>query len=82
MPTEQRPMQRLSVVLISKNQEWNMVRLLQSVLDETACLSDREIVLVDSASSDRTVEIAGRYPITILRLHRNQRLTSKRSMAC
>ena len=30
--------------------------------------------MVDSASSDNTVEIASRYPIRILRLHANQRL--------
>ncbi len=66
----------LSVVLISHNQDWNIARLIQSVLQETSALPSVEIVLVDSASKDRTVEIAQQYPIKILRLHTNQPLSS------
>jgi glycosyltransferase involved in cell wall biosynthesis len=66
----------LSVVLISKNQEWNIARLIESVLQETSRLSDCEIVLVDSASTDKTTEIAARYPISVLKLHPDQRLTA------
>jgi len=69
-------MTTLSVVLISKNQEWNMKRLIKSVLDETAHLSDCEIVLVDSASTDRTTEIAALFPITVLKLHKDQHLSA------
>lgn len=65
----------LAVVLISKNQEWNIARLLESVLSETRSLLSKEIVLVDSASTDRTVDIAQSYPIDILRLRPDQRLT-------
>ncbi|HKV60689.1 MAG TPA: glycosyltransferase [Candidatus Acidoferrum sp.] len=65
----------LSVVLISKNQAWNISRLIESVIEGTSCIPDKEIVLVDSASTDDTVEIAQRYPVSIFRLHPNQRLS-------
>jgi glycosyltransferase involved in cell wall biosynthesis len=69
-------MQRLSVVLIARDQEWNIPRLVESVLSETAALPDVEILLVDSASSDRTVELARRYPVHVVRLHAEQVLTA------
>jgi len=69
-------MAELSVILISKNQEWNVDRLIRSVLDETSDITDREVVLVDSASTDRTVDVASAYPITILRLHADQHLSA------
>lgn len=68
-------MTRLSIVLISKNQAWNIARLIESVTQESACASSVEIVLVDSASTDQTVKLADRYSITILRLWPDQRLT-------
>ena len=58
----------LSVVLIAKNEQDNIARLIESVLRATIDLSSKEIVLVDSNSSDRTVEIASRYPVRIVRL--------------
>ncbi len=66
----------LSVVLISRNQEGNIARLIESVLRGTAFVSSCEIVLVDSASTDQTVAIASRYPITVLQLHSDQHLSS------
>ncbi|NJO08028.1 MAG: glycosyltransferase [Chloroflexaceae bacterium] len=69
-------MTTLSVVMITKNQEWNIARLIESVLAETATLDTKEIILVDSASTDETVERASRYPIRIVRLHTDQRLTA------
>lgn len=68
-------MAELSVVLITKNQAWNIARLIESVLDATSSVRSREIILVDSASTDQTVEIAGHYPVTILRLKSGQRLS-------
>jgi glycosyltransferase involved in cell wall biosynthesis len=58
----------VSVVLITRNQERTIGRLIESVLRETADLAVREVILVDSASSDRTVEIALGYPIAVLGL--------------
>ncbi len=66
----------LSVVLISRNQEWNIARLVESVLKETDSLPSREVILVDSASTDQTTEIAARYPIRVLKLHADQRLSA------
>jgi glycosyltransferase involved in cell wall biosynthesis len=69
----------LSVILISKNQAWNIARLIESVLAEISDLSSEittEIVLVDSVSRDHTIEIARQYPVDIIRLHENQRLTA------
>jgi glycosyltransferase involved in cell wall biosynthesis len=66
----------VSVVMICRNQEENIGRLIESVLQETDTLSSREIILVDSASTDQTIEIASRYPIRIIRLHPGQHLSS------
>jgi glycosyltransferase involved in cell wall biosynthesis len=68
-------MPRLSVILISRNQERNIARLIESVLRETHAI-DTEVVLVDSASTDRTIAIAGEYPIRIIRLLPGQHLSS------
>lgn len=73
--TEGQPVTDLSVVLISRNQEWNIARLIESVLEGTCSVLSKEIVLVDSASTDKTMVIARNYPISILRLRPDQRLT-------
>jgi glycosyltransferase involved in cell wall biosynthesis len=65
----------LTIVLISKNQAWNIERLIRSVLDQAKVLSTKEVMLVDSASTDDTVQRATHYPITILRLCPNQHLS-------
>ena len=68
-------MTKLTVVLISKNQAWNVERLVESVLAGTEGAASREVVLVDSASTDETVQKASRYPISVLRLREGQQLT-------
>ena len=65
----------LSIVLITKNQAWNIPRLIESVLQATSLFPSREIVLVDSNSTDETVKFAGRYPINVVRLRPGQRLS-------
>jgi len=50
----------LSVVITTFNEEVNVAECIESVL-----FAD-EILLVDSFSKDRTVEIAGKYPVKIL----------------
>src|SRR5205823_6133954 len=65
----------LSIVLITKNQAWNIPRLIGSVLQATSLFPSREIVLVDSNSTDETVKFAGRYPINVVRLRPGQRLS-------
>jgi glycosyltransferase involved in cell wall biosynthesis len=68
-------MVELSIVLISRNQASNIDRLIESVLRNTSRISTKEIVLVDSASTDGTTEVASQYPICVLRLRPDQRLT-------
>ena len=63
----------LSVVIISRNEERNIARCIESVLEATDEMASYEIILVDSVSTDRTVEIAKKYPIRILQLkHKSQ----------
>lgn len=69
-------MPELSVVMIGKNQQWNTARLVESVLRATLAFAAREVVFVDSASTDCTAEIAAQYPITVLKLSPEQRLTA------
>jgi glycosyltransferase involved in cell wall biosynthesis len=64
----------LSVIVITRNEEAAIGACLESVLEHTEGL-DREIILVDSASTDRTVEIAGRYPVKIVRIDSCSRYT-------
>ncbi len=64
----------LSVVIIAKNEEEIIGDCIQSVLTALECAKETEIIktyeviLSDSASTDRTIEIAKRYPIKILQL--------------
>ena len=51
---------KISVIVTTFNEEANVADCLESVL-----WAD-EIVLVDSFSTDRTVELARRFPITVL----------------
>jgi glycosyltransferase involved in cell wall biosynthesis len=66
---------RLAVVLIARNQAWNIARLVDSVLRETSAIPGTRVVLVDSASDDRTVELAAAFPIGVLQLTDDQPLT-------
>lgn len=63
----------LSVVLISRNQRWNIDRLIESV--HAAVEDGTEIVLVDSASTDGTPEAAAAHGIRVLRLDEGQHLS-------
>lgn len=54
-------MQQLSVAIISFNEELNIARCIESVLP----VAD-EIILVDSFSNDRTLEISNHYPVKII----------------
>jgi GT2 family glycosyltransferase len=68
-------MTTLSVVLIAKDQAWNVDRLVCSVLREIADGPPAEVLFVDSASQDDTAERAARHPIGVLRLSSDQPLT-------
>jgi len=56
---------RWSVVIITRNEEANTESCLRSVLDAFEG-RDAEIILVDSASTDRTVKIARRFPVQVI----------------
>lgn len=58
----------LSVVIIARNEARNIARAIESVLRALEHWPHTEILLVDSASTDETVEVARRYPINIVRL--------------
>ncbi|MCC7347646.1 MAG: glycosyltransferase [Variibacter sp.] len=61
----------LTVVIKALNEERHIAGAVESALAAVAAVSHAataEVVLADSASSDRTVEIARRYPITIVRM--------------
>lgn len=66
----------LDVVIITKNQSWNVGRLVESVLDELTSIPEATVMLVDSASTDDTVDIACQFPIRVIRLSKRQRLTA------
>ena len=65
----------LAVVVIARNEEENIGASLEAALAAVCGQDCSEVVLVDSNSSDRTVEIAQRYPISILR-YRAERPTA------
>lgn len=58
----------LSIVIKALNEERNIAKTLQSVLNAIAGLS-AEVILADSKSTDRTVDIARNFPVTIVQLN-------------
>lgn len=61
----------VSIVIKALNEERHIGATIESALAALATAGlDGEVILADSASTDRTVEIAARYPITIVRLNR------------
>jgi glycosyltransferase involved in cell wall biosynthesis len=54
------------VVIPLKNEEEFIGKCIKSVIDALTYVGDCEIILVDSYSTDRTVEIAKKFPIRIL----------------
>ena len=67
-------MTELSYVIIGKNAQSSIARLLDSVLAHTPSRLSAEIIYVDSASTDRTIEIVTQYPVTIVQLSADQPL--------
>lgn len=65
----------LAVVLIARNQVWNVERLVRSVRENTVDV-DARIVFVDSASTDGTPELAEEFGVRVIRLDGSQRLTA------
>ncbi len=66
----------ISIVIPAKNEEQNISRCLTSVISAAKDLNDAEILLVDCASTDRTILLAKEYPIRILQLKPEWRHTA------
>lgn len=64
--TAQQPC-RVSVVIKALNEEKRIAKAIETALAAVATIGG-EVILADSCSSDKTVEIASRYPITITQL--------------
>ena len=60
----------LTAAIVCKNEEEHIANCVESILQGCTFLSphEYEVILVDSYSTDSTVEIASRYNITIYRL--------------
>lgn len=56
----------ISFVVIARNEEERISRCLESVVHTSHFFDSTEIVLVDSRSTDSTVEVARKFPIDIL----------------
>jgi glycosyltransferase involved in cell wall biosynthesis len=61
-------MKDLSIVIIGKNAERTIGRLIESVIARVPSRLSSEIIYVDSASTDDTIETVSGYPVTILQL--------------
>jgi glycosyltransferase involved in cell wall biosynthesis len=58
----------ISIVIPAKNEEMMIAKCIEGAIKALKNIDSWEIILVDSYSTDRTVEIAKNYPIKILRL--------------
>lgn len=64
-------MKKISIIIPSKDEERTIAKCIESVENALEGVRSYEIILVDSYSSDRTLEIAKKYPIRILRLQKH-----------
>lgn len=63
----------LTIAVICKNEEKNIAKCLDSIFAGSGGMAGVEVLLADSFSTDRTIEIASRYPVKIIRLKENWR---------
>ncbi|MBL8888597.1 MAG: glycosyltransferase [Planctomycetaceae bacterium] len=61
----------LTVVLIGRNEEQFIGGAIESVLAAKSRIPGLEVIFVDSASTDRSIEVAQQHPIRILQLRKN-----------
>lgn len=64
----------ISIVIIGKNAEWSIARLIGSVIAHAPSHYANEIIYVDSASTDCTLEVVSQYPVRSVGLTPNQQL--------
>jgi len=65
----------LSIVIITRNEAQNISRCIESALVAADPFPGTEIVLVDSASTDGTIDIARRFPVSVIQLRPDWPLT-------
>ncbi len=56
---------KVSIVIPAYNEEKNIAKTIEAALAQD--YQDREVIVVDNASTDRTAEIASRYPVKVVR---------------
>ncbi len=56
----------VSIVIRACNEERHIGQLLEGIANQT--VQDREIILVDSGSTDNTLDIAARYPVRVVHI--------------
>lgn len=59
-------MPRVSIIMRSKNSDWVIAQALGSLFSQN--FTDFELLLVDSGSTDRTLEIASHFPARVVRI--------------
>ncbi|PTD98121.1 glycosyltransferase [Pseudothauera lacus] len=59
---------KVSVIIKALNEERNIARAIESALAAIAEVGSGEVILADSLSTDRTVELARQYPVRIVQL--------------
>ncbi len=69
-------MVNLSVIVITHNEERVIAQCLEALFGALKNVHDYEVIVVDSCSRDRTVEIARRFAVTVIRLRERQRTTA------
>jgi len=59
---------KLSIIIKALNEEHNIARAIESSLEVISEVGSGEVVLADSLSTDKTIEIASKYPIKTVQL--------------
>ncbi len=63
-------MPKISAILVAYNEERDIAKTIESLLAQSH--KDFEIIVVNNASTDRTVEVAGKYPVKIISVEKNR----------
>lgn len=60
-------MPEISILILTKNENTNIGRCLESICSQR-CESSLEVLLIDSGSTDSTLEIASKFPVRIVQI--------------
>ena len=61
------PQPHASIIIRAYNEEKHIGRLLTGIMQQR--MDDLEIILVDSGSTDSTIEIASKFPVKVIQIH-------------